>query len=302
MVSLERAAAIGSVVLPVFACAGLGWLWTRSGRPYDRVGVSELVTSLGAPALVFHSLVTLAVDPRELLLMGAATASSVALCALLGRLTLAALGLPANTYLPPLVFGNCGNLGLAVCALAFPAAAGGAPLGLTLAIGYFAVATVLQFTLGVAIWTGRWSLAELARSPLAWAALAASAVLLFDLELPRWLLSTSELLGGLAIPLMLLMLGASLGQLDLGRARRALGLSALRLGLGLVVGVAVAWLFALEGALRGVLILQSAMPAAVFNWLLAERYQRAPEDIASVVVLSTLLSLPFLPLLLAFVL
>jgi len=50
------------------------------------------------------------------------------------------------------------------------------------------------------------------------------------------------------------------------------------------------------------LILQCAMPVAVFNYLLAQRYERAPEQVASIVVVSTLLTATALPLLLPFIL
>ena len=48
----------------------------------------------------------------------------------------------------------------------------------------------------------------------------------------------------------------------------------------------------------GVLVMQSAMPVAVFNYLFAVRANRSPEAVASLVLCSTLLSFVFLPLLL----
>ena len=44
-----------------------------------------------------------------------------------------------------------------------------------------------------------------------------------------------------------------------------------------------------------------AMPVAVFNFLFAERYNNQPEEVAGMVVISTLLSFASLPFLLAFV-
>ena len=46
----------------------------------------------------------------------------------------------------------------------------------------------------------------------------------------------------------------------------------------------------------------TTMPVAVLNYLLAEKYQRSPAEVASLVVVSTLLSLVALPLILAWVL
>jgi predicted permease len=44
------------------------------------------------------------------------------------------------------------------------------------------------------------------------------------------------------------------------------------------------------------------MPAAVFNYILAQRYQRSPEEVASVVVLSTVMAFVLLPFLLVWIL
>lgn len=70
-----------------------------------------------------------------------------------------------------------------------------------------------------------------------------------------------------------------------------------RLGLGLAVGLGIVWSFGLEGTERGVVLIESAMPCA-FNYLLAARYDRHPEEIAGAIVISTLLSFATLPLLL----
>ena len=78
-------------------------------------------------------------------------------------------------------------------------------------------------------------------------------------------------------------------------------MSALRLGLGFAVGLAVATAMGLEGTVRGVVIFESAMPVAVFNYLWAVRYNTAPEVVAGLVLASTALSFVTLPLLLLFV-
>ncbi len=45
-------------------------------------------------------------------------------------------------------------------------------------------------------------------------------------------------------------------------------------------------------------IIQCAMPVAVFNYLFAQRFNRAPEEVAGLVVLSTLITFAALPLVL----
>jgi hypothetical protein len=53
---------------------------------------------------------------------------------------------------------------------------------------------------------------------------------------------------------------------------------------------------------RGVLVIQAAMPVAVFNYLFAQYFKREPEQVAGMVVLSTAASFLTLPLLLWIVL
>jgi predicted permease len=119
-----------------------------------------------------------------------------------------------------------------------------------------------------------------------------------DTVLPAWLGNTVQLLAGMAIPLMLVALGYALGSFTVKRLPVAATLAFARLGLGLAVGLGIVWLFGLEGTKRGVVLIESAMPVAVFNYLLAARYDRHPDEIAGAIVISTLASFATLPLLL----
>lgn len=284
------------IIAPVFLCPALGWAWVRAGRSYDRELITVLIADIGAPCLVFSRLVALDVEPRAMAEMALAAAVSVAIFALAGIAVLRAAQLPLHTFLCPLVFGNQGNMGLPVCLFAF------GQEGLALGIAYFSVTATLQFTAGISIWSGRLSVGELARTPLIHAVVLAVAVLVSGREVPAWIWNTTEILGGFAIPLMLVTLGVSLAELRVARIGRSVALSLCRLGIGFAVGVALAALLDLEGVARGVLILQCAMPAAVFNYLFAQRYGRAPEEVASIVVISTLMAFAGLPFLLGFLL
>ncbi|MEX2409187.1 MAG: AEC family transporter, partial [Rhodovibrionaceae bacterium] len=174
--------------------------------------------------------------------------------------------------------------------------------GLTFAIVIFMVTAIGNFTIGASLARGSARLSELARMPVLYAVPAGLALVIWDLHLPQWLGNTVELLGGLTIPLMLLALGVSLSRLTMASFTRSFGLSFVRLAGGFAVGVLVAWIFGLEGVARGVVILQATMPTAVFNYLFAERYGRAPSEVAGMVLSSTLLSFATLPLLLWYLL
>ena len=72
--------------------------------------------------------------------------------------------------------------------------------------------------------------------------------------------------------------------------------------MGVAVGFAVAAVFNLDGAARAIVIIQSAMPVAVSSYLFAEKFNRKPEEVAGMVVVSTAVSFVTLPLLLLAVL
>ncbi len=285
-----------SIVAPVFVCAGIGFAWARLARGFEVEFVTTLITNVGAPCLVFHTLANLAVGPGSFVTMVLAAIAAVLAFALIGGAVLAASGFSVRAFLPSLMFPNTGNMGLPLNYLAF------GDIGLGLAIGVFTVTAVGQFTVGVALASGRASLRALARVPILYAVAAALAFMVAGSPPPRWINATTQLLGGITIPMMLIALGVSLARLRVRRIPLSLGLALLRLGMGLGVGLTLALLLGLEGAERGVLIIQSAMPAAVFNYLFAQRYGTAPEDVAGIVVLSTAVSFATLPLLLWFVL
>jgi predicted permease len=83
---------------------------------------------------------------------------------------------------------------------------------------------------------------------------------------------------------------------------RALGLGAARLVISFAVALSVSFALGLTGVARGVLVLQGAMPAAVFSYLFAARYDRDADDIAGIVLVSTLLGALSLPLLVSYAL
>jgi len=95
--------------------------------------------------------------------------------------------------------------------------------------------------------------------------------------------------------MMLLAFGYSLKQRRVTSLAWPLAFSALRLFGGFAIGWVVAAALGMTGVERGVLVIQSAMPVAVYNYMFAARYNNRPEDVAGLVVLSTGLSIGALP-------
>jgi len=285
---------LASIVLPVYICAGVGFVWVRSGRPYDTALMTELILWVGTPCLVFSKLTTVGLHVDRLFGMIGGVLVATACLAALATIVLVGLGLPWRTYLAPSVFGNTGNMGIPVCWFAF------GDEGLVLAVCFFAATAFLQFATGPWIWHGEFRPLDPLRSPVVLSTCASIAVVAGDVPVPVVAARVTELLGSFTIPIMQLTLGVSLARLEVARFGLPLLISALKLGGGALVGFGVAALLGFEGVARGVLVLDCAMPVAVFNYMFAAKYERESGQVASTVVLSTLLSFATLPLVLAF--
>lgn len=285
-----------SIVTPVYLCIAVGFVWQRMGRPVDNSLIADLCTNLGAPCLIFSSLVAIDVDSSALTDLTGAVLTAFVVFAAVGYAILRLAGIKQLSMLACLAFPNTGNLGLPICLFAY------GDEGLVYGVVFFAVTSFLQFTIGQWLWTGRASFVQLARTPLVYAVVAAAVVMATGLPVPEWLLRTTGTIGGITIPLMQFTLGVSLATLQVSRWGRSVSVASLRLALGFATGATIAAAFGLEGTLRGVMILDCAMPTAVINYLFAERHGRDPTDVAGVVVASTTLSLITLPLILVWLL
>jgi predicted permease len=283
---------IAAIIAPLFVIAGIGLAWGRSGRPFDTNMIGALSLNFGVPCLIFSTMTKLQVSLVAFGSIAGFYTLAVLIHWAIAVLALRLMKLDVSTYLPGTMFANSGNLALPLCLFAF------GEEGLALGIGIFVISSLGNFTLGVGLASGRMTPRDIAKTPALYVVMAALIFLFGDIHPPGWLANTTEIVGGMSIPMMLLALGVSLSRLKVHSFSRSLVLALLRLGVGFAIGYFLAWSFDLEGALRGVLILQCAMPTAVFNYIIAVRFNRAPEEIASLVVASTVIFFLILPLLL----
>lgn len=280
---------IATVIAPVFICAGVGFFWDRFGPTFDTQVIGGMALTVGMPCLIFSSLTRLNVSPDAFGVMAGAYGLAILCFAAAGVMTIRLMRLPATTFLPSFIASNTGNMGLPLCLFAF------GEKGLALAVCIFVVTSVFSFTVGWTIYSGRLSLEALYRNPLVYAILAAAAFVTAGIEPPRWLTNTTDILGKLAIPLMLISLGVSIARMRIGGVKRTVALSVLKLVVGFGVGLGLAEALGLTGAARGVFIIECSMPVAAHNYILALRFSRSPEEVASLIMLSTIISLATLP-------
>ena len=254
--------------------------------------IGLLSLNFGVPCLIFSAMTKL-----EFSLVAFGSIAGLYMLAALVNMAIAAvilrfMKLDVNAYLAAIMFSNSGNMGLPLSLFAF------GEEGLPLGVSVYVISSLGNIILGVALASGQLKAREVARTPAVYAVIAALAFLLTDADPPGWLANTTEIIGGITIPLMLIALGISLSRLKIQSLGISLSLAFLRLSLGFAIGYALAWVFDLEGALRGVLILQCSMPVAVINYIIALRFDREAGEIAGLVIASTVLSFLTLPLLL----
>ena len=290
--------ALWNVMAPVLIAITIGYCWGRSRVPYAAEFVTRAVMNIGAPCLVVSVISRSEISGSGFAEVAAAAVLVLAGAALLGWGAIRAVGGDIRALLPSVTFPNNGNMGLPLCLFAF------GQEGLALAVGFFIVQMTAMMVFGTPLLDRQsgniWSILKgFAFQPLILAVIIGLVLLVGNIDLPQWLDRSVELLAGFTIPLMLITLGVSLSTLSTSGWWRSLGYSVLRIGGGLVMAWLVVECLEITGTARGVVLLQAIMPAAVFNYLLALKYDQEPTAVAGIVVASTVMALVAVPVLLA---
>ncbi|MEP1767023.1 MAG: AEC family transporter [Sulfitobacter sp.] len=284
------------IVAPVFILVAVGFFWVKLDFEYRINFVTQLAMSLAIPCLIFTALMQANIDPAALTALTLASIAAYLAVAGVAVGLVWAAGLHQRTYLAPMIFGNTGNVGLPLALFAF------GPEGLSYAVVVFAVMAIWTFTFGIWLVAGAGSFGKVLREPLVWATLLGGLFLWRGWHTPSVLTTSLEMIGQMAIPLMLITLGVAVARLTPKGIGSAIILSLIKLILCTGIAWLISWAFDLNHIASGVLILQIATPVAVTSYLLAEKYGADSQAVAGLVVVSTLMSVGTLPLLLAFVL
>ncbi|WP_163848374.1 AEC family transporter [Pseudooceanicola aestuarii] len=281
------------IVAPVFLLAAIGFTWVRMGLEYKVEFVTRMAMTLAVPCLIFVALMQTEIDPKALTTLSLASIVSYGALTLIAAAILRFGGQDQRTYLAPLTFGNTGNLGLPLALFAF------GDTGLGYAVVVFAIMALWSFTFGVWIVSGGGSLRPALKEPLVWATVLGGIFLWQGWETPVFLTNTLDLIGQMAIPMMLITLGVAVARMRPGRTLLAVGMSVAKLALCIGIAWVAGRFFALEPVAFAVLVLQISTPVAVTSYMLAEKYGADSDAVAGLVVASTLISVAAIPLLLA---
>ena len=293
---MELILTVFQIVAPVFILAAIGFTWVKIGWSYEIEFVTRLAMTLSVPALIFVALMKANISADTLSNLFLSSLIAYLFLALIFWITGKIFKLNMATYWAPLIFGNTGNLGLPLAMFAF------GEVGLGYAVVVFAVMAIGSFSIGVWMVSGGGSINKVFKEPMVWATLLGALFLIQGWHTQKWATNTLELLGQMAIPLMLITLGVALARLKMNLISRAIILSILKL----CVSVGVAWIigiyFELNDIAFAVLVMQIATPVAVTSYLLAQKYGADANEVAGLVIASTALSVFALPVLLGILL
>lgn len=282
-----------NIIAPVFAVAGIGFFLEIRGIGFQSETLTRLVMLIGTPSLVFSSLTSAALPDDSLARAVAISSAAVLVAGALALAALLVLRLNWRTFLPSLSLPNAGNAGLPIVFFAF------AEPGLAVGAAFYFVITLVQYTVVPAVVSGDPGLRKLLRLPLVWSVVAVLLFRITDLPVPTVVADVTALLGGIMIPVMLILLGSALARLKVDDLGTSALLAGARLAVGVATGLALVAVFNLKGVEAGAIFLLSAMPSALITYVIAERYGRSPKRVAGLVVSSTVLNFACLPLLIA---
>lgn len=286
---------IVGIVFPVFAIVAVGYVYGRLRRP-DLGAVNQLNMTVLLPALIFSVLASRDFRLAEFgLLAGAATLVVLGSGLLAWPVALLAR-VPTRTFVPPMMFTNSGNMGLPLAVFAFGETA------LPAAVVLFIVENGLHFTVGTWLMDHRARWLDVLRQPIVLATLAGIAFALGDHALPGPLAAAISLLGQASIPLLLFALGVRLTSVDLRDWRYGVLGAIVCPVTGVLMVLLLRQFLELDARQAALLLVFGALPPAVLNYLVAERYQQEPARVASIVLIGNLGAVIAIPLALAFAL
>lgn len=286
---------IFTIIFPLFAIVSIGFFYGRKHAP-DMVSANQLNLDIFVPALIFHVLAdkSFQVDAYSQLAIGGAVV--VIFSGLLAWPVAKLMGFNVKTFVPPMMFSNSGNIGLPLALFAFGEKA------LPAAVMLFIVENTLHFSLGMKMMDRNISFFSIIKIPMVFAVVLGLALSLSGWVLPEVITISIEMLGMVSIPLMLFSLGVRLTSVNFQDWQIGLVGAIICPATGIVLVLLVAPFLNLNELQYGQLLIFGILPPAVLNFMVAEKYNQQPKQVASIVLIGNLASLVTIPTVLYFLL
>jgi predicted permease len=288
---------IFEVIFPVFFVIGVGYYLGKKNPKFDTNFITNFAGNIGTPAMIFYTVTTTGITLSIFTHYFVYALIMIGGFVILGLIFLFLLKKDLSMELPPLILPNTGNMGIPICLFAY----GTQGLGVASAIA--SVIILFHFTLGVFLAKKRFSFDVVIKSPPVYAIIVSVIFLYFQIKPPLFLENTTFLLTYATIFLVLMSLGIALTKFKFS-LKDSVILSLCRVILGPLIAFIIIYNFDLTGFAAGVLLIQSAMPSAILNYLVGSMYspKKVIDSIASTIVVSTVMSFFTIPMVVFFAL
>ena len=286
------------VLSPVFFIVGIGYFLGKKSSNMDTSFITNYSANFGTPALIIFGIMSSGVTYSMFADYFIYWLIAMAIFGIVGVIFLVLMKKDCIRELPPFILPNTGNMGIPICLFAY------GTFGMGVAASISAVIVLLHFTLNVFLASKRFDILVIVKSPSFYAILITVAFLYFEIEAPTFVLNTVMLLAYAMIVLILMSLGIALTQLKVFSLKSSIISSIGRVVIGPIIGLILIKIFNLSGVGAGVLLIQSSMPSAILTYLIASMYspKKIVDNIASTVVVSTLMSIITVPIVVFFAL
>lgn len=273
----------------MFAVAALGFVFgRRQKRTPDMTFINYANVMVFCPALVFSALLA---NPVNLIQSWPLVSAGILIIILPGVLLyfVPRPGVSKLAFLVPGMFRNTGNIGIPLMMLAY----GKNMLGDIVLL--FVLANLLHFSLGLFLLSRGGSRWMWLKNPNVWAAVFGVLLAPYSQYIPEFIITSVDLTGQIAIPLMLFGLGVRLSLDKIEQIGLAFRINIMYLLAGLLTLPLVLFVLPLTPEWSRLIVLSIMLPPAVLNYLLCEQYKVDPKAVAGVVLLGNVMSIVTIP-------
>lgn len=288
-------AQVFAIVAPLFFIVCVGYIYGSRAQPAMGV-TNRLVMDVFMPALIFHVMIQEDFYPSEYIGLMVGGALIMLGSGIIAYLLARAAGFSWRSFVPPAMFSNWANLGLPLYVFSLGDAALGG--GIMLVV----IGNILCFSLGTYIYSGKLSGMEVLRTPILLAVIVGAVVNAMGIKFPLFIDRPIDMLGQVAIPLMLFSLGVRLTRVTFNDSAVAFVVAIFCPIVGGGLAMVITQFLTLSELHANILLLFGILPPAVVNFMLAEQYNNEPEKVASMVLIGNLVSIVSIPLMLFFIL
>ena len=308
--------AIIQAVLPSFAIAFLGYIYSVKDGTLDMKSIANLIYYIFSPCLVYSSLTQRTFQFQEFLTIGVSVVVLIFSMMLITWLYMKITRIEDNGFYLPIIFMNTGNIALPMALLLY------GNEGLSKAIIFHLINVMFLYSMGVFLVSKKTDLKEFFKIPFLYAAILGVFAATVPMSIPEnigkyisLIGKGIDILGKGAIPLLIISLGYSLKQTRLADLKHGLTGAGLRIVLGPAIAFGLIAFFRHIGwspmekgydlihftemrTTESIIILMGSMPAPITSFLLNKKFDACPETAASMVLVGTLAGVVTIPLVL----